>query len=194
MTDDLGYIDYRVVLELSDGYKPADVIRNYKKKMKRLIVEISEHTDSEEKRSQYLLTMAHLNAAFYILRDKSRGECYLREREELIHLEEQWRDSAASAEASDKLRRKYDQALRNFLARYMEELVLEAGRDADCVENSGWHAAHERHAARVLRHYRQQRYHQIHERLPYYEVTPPRVSWEERQQFIQRLVEVGKAS
>ena len=194
MTDDLGYIDYRAVLELSDGYKPAVVIRNYKKKMKQLIIEISERADSEEKRSQYLLTMAHLNAAFYILRDKSRGECYLRDREELIQLEEQWRESAASVEASDALRRKYDQALRNFLTRYMEELVLEAGRDADCVENSGWDAAHERHAARVLRHYRQQRYHQIHERLPYYEITRPSISWEERERFIQCLVEEGTGS
>lgn len=191
MTDDLGYVDYRTVLDLSDNYKPADVIRSYRKKMKRLVIEISESEVSEEKHHQYLLTMAQLNAGFYILRDRQRGEAYLRERAEVMALEEQWRAAGDSPEKTDALRRRYDQSLRNYLTKYMEELVLEAGRDPDCVEHSGWDAAHERHAARVLRHYRQQRYHQIHERLPYYEITPPQIDWDERESMVYELIDGG---
>jgi hypothetical protein len=62
----------------------------------------------------------------------------------------------------------------------MEELVLEAGRDPECVEASHWDPAHERHASSVLRHHRQRLYHQIHERLPYYDITRPEIDWEER--------------
>lgn len=188
MTEDSGYIDYRMVLELPEKYKPADVIRTYKKKMKNLVIEISQSKVAQEQRDQYLLLMAQLNAAFYIFRDRQRGETYLRDRDEVVALEAEWQQVAQDVEKSDVMRRKYDQALRSFLARYMEELVLEAGRDPDCMEQSGWDAAHERYAARVLRKYRQQRYHKIHERLPYYEITPPSIDWSERATFIDDLL------
>ncbi len=188
MTEDSGYIDYRTIIELPDSYKPADVIRSYKKKMKRLVIEIGEGKIDQEREDHYLLLMAQLNAAFYIFRDRQRGETYLRERDAVIRLEEQWQAVADEPDESDAMRRRYDQALRNFLAKYMEELVLEAGRDPDCIENSGWDAAHERRAARVLRQHRQQRYHKIHERLPYYEITPPTIDWVERASFVDSLV------
>ena len=193
MTEDSGYVDYRTLLELQEHYKPAVVIRTYKKKMKHLVIEISQSKVTQEQRDQYLLQMAQLNVAFHIFRDRERGETYLRERDEVIRLEEEWRAVAEDPEKSDPLRRQYDQALRNFLAKYMEELVLEAGRDPDCMESSGWDAAHERHAGRILRQYRQQRYHKIHERLPYYEVTPPVIDWAERALFVDNLLERADA-
>ncbi len=192
MLDDMGYIDYRAVLELPEEYKPADVIRTYKKKMKQLVVEISESNISDEKMNHYLLLVAQLNAAFYILRDRERGEAHIKSRAEVIRLEEEWRAAGGDAEKGDNLRRRYDLALRTFLATYMEELVLEAGRDPDCVEQSGWSAAHERHAGRVLRHFRQQRYHEIHERLPYYEITPPEINWETRGAFVAQAIAGGR--
>ncbi len=189
MTEDSGYVDYRTVLDLPENYKPADVIRTYKKKMKNLVIEISQTKVTQEQRDQYLLLMAQLNAAFYIFRDRARGESYLRERDEVIQLEEEWRTVTGDPAKSDVMRRRYDQALRSFLAKYMEELVLEAGRDPDCIESSGWDAAHERYAGRILRQYRQQRYHKIHERLPYYEITPPVIDWSERAVFVDNLLE-----
>ena len=188
MTEDAGYIDYRTVLALPENYKPADVIRAYKKRMKELVIEISQRKVTQEQQDQYLLSMAQLNAAFYILRNRERGESYLRDREAVIQLEAEWRQLADDAEKSDAMRRRYDQALRGFLAKYMEELVLEAGRDPDCMEQSGWDAAHERYADRILRQYRQQRYHEIHERLPYYEITPPAIDWAERAAFVDTLI------
>ena len=190
MTDDLGYVDYREVLILPELYKPADVIRNYKKRAKQLLIEISEDKKAAEKQDQYLLQMAQLNAAFYILRDRQRGETYLRERDEVMGLEREWRDlteKGATGE-EDTLRRRYDQALRNFLAKYMEEFVLEAGRDPECVENSNWSSVHERLAGRILRQYRQQRYQEIHERRPFFEISQPEVDWEERGRFAEELL------
>ncbi len=190
MTDDLGYTDYRVILDLPDQYKPADVIRNYKKRMKQLLIDISDNEHSNERQEYYLLLMAQLNAAFYILRDRQRGETYLHEREEVIRLEEEWRGASATGDAGseDQLRRRYDQALRDFLSKYMEEYMLEAGRDPECVEQSGWCAAHEQHAGRILRQYRQQRYQEIHERLPYFEISHPEIVWEERAGFVEELL------
>lgn len=191
MTGDMGYTDYREALALPENYKPADVIRNYKKRMKQLLIEISENKQADDKRDHYLLLMAQLNAAFYILRDRQRGETYLHEREEVMRMEEEWRETAAKHIPGDEdaLRRRYDQALRNFLAKYMEEFVLEAGRDPECVENSGWDSIHERLAGRILRQYRQQRYHEIHERLPYFEVSAPDINWDSRAAFVEELLE-----
>ncbi|MCK5861706.1 MAG: hypothetical protein KAH38_04425 [Candidatus Hydrogenedentes bacterium] len=189
MTEDSGYVDYRILLELPERYKPADVIRTYKKKMKKLVIEISQREVSQEQRDQYLLRMAQLNVAFHIFRNRQRGEIYLRERDEVIRLEEEWHAVAAEPKKSDILRRQYDQSLRNFLAKYMEDMVLEAGRDSDCIEHSGWDAAHERHAGRILRQNRQQLYHKIHERLPYYEITSPAIDWTERSFFVDNLLE-----
>ena len=190
MTDDLGYIDYRTVLALPDPYKPADVIRSYKKRMKQLLIEISENEHAHERQQQYLLQIAQLNAAFYILRDRERGERYLQARDEVIRLEQDWRgtEEGTVPEEEDKLRRRYDQALRDFFAAYMEEYVLEAGRDPECVEHSGWNPSHERHAGRILRQNRQQRYQEIHERLPYFEISPPEIAWEERASFLDTLL------
>ena len=189
MTDDLGYVDYREVLILPELYKPADVIRNYKKRAKQLLIEISEDQKAAEKQDQYLLQMAQLNAAFYILRDRQRGETYLREREEVMGLENEWRSLAEKGGGEeDAMRRRYDQALRNFLAKYMEEFVLEAGRDPECVENSNWSSVHERLAGRILRQYRQQRYQEIHERLPFFEISQPEIDWEDRNRFVEELL------
>ncbi len=190
MTDDLGYIDYRTVLALPEQYKPADVIRSYKKRMKQLMIEISEDEHANERQQQYLLQIAQLNAAFYILRDRERGERYLQARDEVIRLEQDWHTvtETAGAGEEDKRRRRYDQALRDFLSAYMEEYVLEAGRDPECVEHSGWNPSHERHAGRILRQNRQQRYQEIHERLPYFEISPPEISWEERAGFLDTML------
>lgn len=192
MTEDQGYIDYRTLLELQESYKPADVIRTYRKKMKQLMVQISENKDADEHRDRYLLQIAELNAAYYILRNKELGTQYIEEREALMALEKEWAALDSEDPSFDTLRRHYDQSLRAFLARYMEELILEAGRDPECVENSGWSAAHERFAGRVLRQFRQQRYHEIHERLPYYDITRPEVDWEERVRFAATLIRRGE--
>ena len=62
--------------------------------------------------------------------------------------------------------------------------LLAAGQDKECVENSNWDAAHTRHASRILRFYRNDLYQKILERLPYAEVTPPSVDWDERRKFV----------
>ncbi len=181
---DTGYVDYAALLGLDPEFKPADVRRVYRKKIKELLVEISQAKVTEEKRNAYLLDIARLNAAFYILRDKDRCARYWEDRARVMRLEEEWRAAEGKdPEAEDQLRRTFDQALRHFLSTYLEELMLEAGRDPECVEESGWDAAHERHAGRVLRHFRQRLYQTIHERLPYYDITKPEIDWAERGRF-----------
>ncbi|HOV60363.1 MAG TPA: hypothetical protein PK349_04790 [Candidatus Hydrogenedentes bacterium] len=184
-----GYVDYVALLGLPPDFKPGDVRRVYRKKMKDLMVEISRAEITEERKNHYLLQIAQLNAAFYILRDRERGEKYLADRKEVMDLEEEWRTHADDPEKSDQLRRRFDQTLRAFLSTYLEELMLEAGRDPECVECSHWDAAHERHASRVLRHYRQRLYQVIHERLPYYDITPPRIDWEERMDVARKTLD-----
>ena len=188
MASDSGYVDYVAVLGLDPDFKPADVRRVYRKKIKDLLIEISQVQVTEERRNRFLLAIAQLNAAFYILRDKDRCDKYLADRAHVMQIEEEWRAQADKTEASDKYRRQFDQALRDFLSVYMEELMLEAGRDPECVENSNWDAAHERHAGSVLRHYRQQLFHEIHERLPFYDITPPSVDWDERARFVAAII------
>ncbi len=188
MASDSGYVDYVAVLGLDPEFKPADVRRIYRKKIKDLLIEISQVQVTEERRNRFLLGIAQLNAAFYILRDRDRCEKYLAERARVMQIEEDWRAQADKTEASDKYRRQFDQALRDFLSVYMEELMLEAGRDPECVENSNWDAAHERHASSVLRHYRQQLFHEIHERLPFYDITQPAVDWDERSRFVAAII------
>ena len=184
MASDSGYVDYVAVLGLEPDFKPADVRRVYRKKIKDLLIEISQVQVTEERRNRFLLAIAQLNAAFYILRDAERCARYLESRALVMQLEEEWQASSGDPEVSDRLRRQFDQALRDFLSVYMEELMLEAGRDPECVENSNWDAAHERHASSVLRRYRQQLFHEIHERLPFYDITQPSVDWEERSRFV----------
>jgi hypothetical protein len=175
---DQGYINYFSVLDLEEDCKPGEVRKNYKKKMKSLIMEIGRVEITQERRDTYLLDLATHNASYYILRDNARREQYLSDRKNVMGLESAWGEAVASnSEEMDGLRRKFDGALRDFLSAYMEELMLEAGRDPECVEASRWDPAHERHASRVLRHYRQRLYHEIHERLPFHDVTEPVIDW-----------------
>ena len=129
MASDSGYVDYVAVLGLDPEFKPADARRVYRKKIKDLLIEISQVQVTEERRNRFLLAIAQLNAAFYILRDKDRCDKYLADRAQVMQIEEEWRAQADKTEASDKCRRQFDQALRDFLSVYMEELMLEAGRD-----------------------------------------------------------------
>jgi len=175
-----GYVDYFEILGLPEDCKPGEVRKHYKKMMKDLVIEISRVEITEDRRDKYLLDMARLNAAFYILRDNARRARYMEDRKRVIQLEADWRDAARDPVASDGLRRRFDSALRHFLSTYMEELMLQAGRDKECVEASNWDLAHERHAGRVLRHYRQRLYHEIHGRLPFYDVSEPKIDWAER--------------
>lgn len=186
---DTGYVNYFAILGLAETAKAGEVRKNYKNKMKRLVIEIGSVEITEERRAYYLREMAKLNAAFYILRDSGRREAYWRQRAELIALEEQWRQAAEShQDEADTLRRSFDGRLKDFLARFIEEAMLEAGRDKECVEASHWDAAHERHAFRILRNYRQGLYRQILERLPYHEVTPPDIDWEKRARTVAALL------
>ncbi len=66
--------------------------------------------------------------------------------------------------------------------------MLDAGRDKECVEASHWNEAHERHAFRILRHYRQGLYQKILARLPFVEVTPPQIDWVERRETVSALL------
>ncbi|MCH7719335.1 MAG: hypothetical protein IIB21_07675 [Chloroflexi bacterium] len=68
------------------------------------------------------------------------------------------------------------------------EAMLEAGRDKECVDSSHWDAAHERHASAILRHYRHRLYHDVLERLPFYEVTKPEIDWDERARIVSSLL------
>lgn len=186
---DAGYVDYFAVLGLDAACKPGEVRKEYKRRIKDLLLSIQKTKMNEATRDQYLLDMALLNAAFYILRDNDRRGTYVSDRERAIRLESEWREAAEHGGAdSDNLRRQYDGALRHFLTTYLEEMVLEAGRDSEAVEASGWDPYHERHASRVLRHHRQRLYQEIHERLPFTEVSKPEINWDERQRTVERLL------
>ncbi len=194
MNEDV-YIDYFSVLGLDEECKTGDVRKNYKKMMKDLILEIHSSEVTPDRLDQYLLSMAKLNAGFYILRDDERRNAYIEHRKKVIQLEKQWCETWEKDPTSpdaDRFRREYDRILRDFLTKYMEELVLESGRDKECVETSNWDSHHERHASRVLRHYRQKLYSQIHERLPYYDVTQPIINWSEREQTVKQILRRGK--
>lgn len=183
-----GYIDYFEVLDLPHECKPGEVRKTYKTKMKDLVIEIAKTAKegmTDDKRDRYLLEMAKLNTAFFLLRDSERRARYEKDREQVISLEAQWREAVeAGSPEQEPLRRAFDASVRHFLATYMEESMLEAGRDAECVEASHWDAAHERHASGILRHYRQRLYHEIHERLPYYIITKPEIDWSERAETV----------
>jgi hypothetical protein len=185
MNDDKGYVNYFDILGLDETAKQGEVRKNYRQRMKDLVMEIARVEITEERRSHYLLEMAKLNAAFYLLRETETRDAYWNLRQEVVELEARWRaDAEKGVSESDAARRAYDSRCRHFLSRYVEEAMLEAGRDKECVETSNWDAAHERHASRILRHYRQSLYQEILERLPYSEVTAPSVDWEERKRFV----------
>jgi hypothetical protein len=188
MSED-GYVNYFEILALDESAKPGDVRKNYKKMMKDLIMEIARVEITGERRDRFLLEMAKFNAAFYVLRDNEVRETYWRQRAEVIQLESQWCEAAQNGDAAtDALRRSFDSKLRHFLSRYVEEAMLEAGRDKEAVEASNWDAAHERHASRILRHYRHNLYQQILDRLPYWEITTPRIDWVEREKAVAAML------
>ena len=192
---DQGYINYFDVLGVSDTCKAGEVRNSYKKATKQLLMEIGRTTITGSRRDTFLLEIAKLNAAYYILRDNARRQQYIEDRARIISLEEQWHEAAAAnSEEVDSLRRAYDGTLRQFLSKYMEELMLEAGRDRECVEASRWSRAHERHASRVLRHFRQRLFNEIHERLPYYEITPPEIDWDERAKWVASVLADGSVA
>lgn len=194
MTDN-GYINYFDVLELDADCKAGEVRNNYKRLIKNLLMEISKVQITESRRDAFLLDIARHNAAFYILRDNDLRQHYVHDRDAVVALEEAWRKAVEEKTGdADGCRRKYDAALRHFLSRYMEELMLESGRDRECVEASHWSRAHERHASRVLRQYRQRLYHEIQERLPYYEVTRPEIDWDERKAQVKSILKQGSAA
>ncbi len=62
--------------------------------------------------------------------------------------------------------------------------MLEAGQDKEIIEASHWNIYHTRYATRLLRHYRHRLYHDILERLPYHQVTEPRIDWSEREKAV----------
>jgi hypothetical protein len=184
-----GYVDYFSILGLDESAKPGEVRNSYKHKMKELVQEIARVEITEDRRARFLLDMAQLNAAFYLLRETETRDAYWNARKDVIDLEDQWRTAVESSSPdADTLRRTYDSRLRHFLSRYIEEAMLEAGRDKGCVEASNWDAAHERHASQILRHFRQSLYQQILERLPYSEVTPPKIDWEERARTVAAIL------
>ena len=187
---DEGYVNYFEVLGLDESAKPGEVRKNYKRLMKDLVMEIARVRITEDRRARFLLEMAKLNAAFYVLRNNATRQAYWEEREEVMALEREWREAVEreDANASEQFRRKFDGKLRHFLSTYVEESVLDAGRDPDCVEASRWDVAHARHASRLLRHYRQDLYQKILERLPYYEVTPPNIDWDERARTVAAIL------
>lgn len=188
--NDRGYVNYFEILDLPHDCKPGEVRKLYKKKMKNLLLDISRSDLGQDKRNRFLLEMAQLNAAFYTLRDSERREKYWADRSEVIELEEAWRQATEEKNEveAERLRRRYDAALRDFLSTYLEEYMLVAGRDPECVEASNWDLAHERHAGPILRHYRQRLHQEILERLPFYAVTPPQVDWEERKQTVANIL------
>lgn len=187
-----GYIDYFDVLGLPADCKQGEVRNQYKRRMRDLVMEIQRVEITADRREHYLLELAKMNAAFYILRNNALRDQYVTDRAKVIELEEKWGQAVASGSPeTDNLRRAFDVALRHFLSRYMEELVLLAGRDEECVEASHWDASHERHAGRVLRHYRQELYQTIHERLPYYDVTQPKIDWDERERTAREILTAG---
>jgi hypothetical protein len=191
--EDQGYINYFEILGIDADAKPGEVRNKYRRVMKDLVGEITSTVITEERRSRFLLRMAQMNAALFVLREQSDREAYWNAREELVALEAAWRGAVESGSGNpDEMRREYDRKLRDFLSKYVEETMLQAGRDRECVEACGWDEAHERHAFRILRHYRQSLYQQILERLPYVEVTPPQVDWEERDRWAEAVLAEGK--
>lgn len=186
---DQGYIDYFAVLGLEQDAKPGEVRNTYKRAMRDLVIAIQRTEITADRRERFLLDLAKLNAAFFILRDVQRRDQYVADRSKVIQLESEWRNAVDSGSLEvDALRRSFDAALRHFLSRYMEEYMLAAGRDQECMEASNWDHNHERHASKILRHYRQEQYHQIHERLPFYDVTRPNIDWDERERTARAIL------
>jgi hypothetical protein len=183
--DEAGYINFYDIMGLKDNANSGEVRNTYRSKMKALRQEIdrSRDTMTGDRRAQFTLNMAKLNAAVLVLRDTARREAYWNERQSLMELEMRWREAAArdpDPEKTDSLRREFDGRVRSFLSKYVEETMLEAGQDKEVAEASGWNILLSRYALDLLRHYRHLLYHDILERLPYHEVTTPDLDWAER--------------
>lgn len=190
-TNDGGYVNYFDILDVEPAAKPGEVRKSYRTKMKNLVAEIAAVEITEERRAAYLLEMAKLNAGLFLLRETELRDTYWQDRQELINLELEWSQAAQSGADTNELRKSYDSRVRSFLSRYVEDAMLAAGRDKECVETSHWDAAHERHASRILRHYRNGLYQQILERLPFSDVTKPDIEWAERQRFVGSVLAQG---
>lgn len=185
MTDDVaGYINFFEILGLNEDAKPGEVRKVYRRRMKELVGEIARVEITQQRRARYLLEMAQLNAALLVLRENETREAYWSERQALIELEQTWREAVeANSPEAELLRRQYDGRLHSFLSKYCEEWMLAAGQDKECVEHSNWDPAHTRHASRILRFYRNNLHRSILQRLPYADVTPPSIDWNERRKF-----------
>ncbi len=186
---DQGYVNYFDVLDVGESAKPGEVRKAYRQKMKNLINDVRRVELTAELRSRYFLDMAKLNAALFILRDTSERDAYWIERSALIALEEQWRKvEKESRDDAETIAREYDRRVRGWLSKYLEDMMLAAGRDKECMEASQWDRAHERHATRTLREFRHKQYRSILERLPFVDVTTPVIDWDERRQTIASIV------
>jgi hypothetical protein len=180
-----GYVNYFDVLGVATDAKPGEVRKVYRRKMKDLLNEINRVEVTARLKSQYLLEMAKLNAALYILRDTDERDAYWQERQALMQLEARWRDAAdAGSDQAEPMAREYDRRVRAWLSKYLEDMMLAAGRDKECVEASQWDRAHERHATRLLREFRHRQYQAIVQRLPFVDVTKPEVNWDERRRMV----------
>lgn len=189
MPDKSGYINYFEILGVDENAKAGEIRKQYRLRIQALVAEIRKSQITEAKRAQFLLEMAKLNAAVLVLRDKDKKEQYLTERQELMDIEQDYIAAEEEGPAVlEKIRARYESRMRSFMTRYAEEMMLAAGQDKDCVEASGWDAAHERHASRILRQYRHRLQHQIMERLPYTEITRPEIDWDDRRSFVQSVV------
>ncbi len=190
MASEAGYINYFERLGLANDAHPGEVRKAYKKLMKQLVQEIAQVEVTADRRAQFMLQMATLNAAVFVLKDKERREAYWAERQALIELEAEWCGLDDSDEARhDVLRPKFDSEVRSFLSKYVQEMPLNAGSDHEVLEASHWDVAHARHATQLLRQYRHHLHHDILERLPYHEVTEPKIDWSERQKTVAELLE-----
>ena len=186
-----GYVNYFEVLELDENAKPGEVRKSYRTKMKELVAEIAAVEITEDRRARYLLEMAKLNAALFLLRETDTRDAYWHDRQELIALERAWREATDAGQDTNELRKSFDSRVRGFLSRYVEDAMLAGGRDKECVEISHWDALHERHASRILRYYRHGLFQQIQERLPFADVTKPIIDWNERQRFVASVLTQG---
>jgi len=189
MASTAGYVNYFETLGLADGANPGEARKVYKRMMKKLVQDIARTEITPDKRSAFILDVARLNAACFVLKDKDRREVYWAEREALIAMEAEWRalDESDTA-AQEKIRGAFDSRIRSFLSRYVEEMTLTAGQDREILEASRWDDAHARYATSLLRYYRQHLYNDILERLPYHEVTKPKIDWDERQSTVEELL------
>lgn len=190
MSFEAGYVNYFGDLGLNEDAHTGEVRKVYKRAIKKLVSEATQGPMSQAKQNKYLLDMSRLNAALYVLKDKDLREAYQNERNELIELEKLWCEAPKDDfELNNKYRAEFETNVKSFLSKYVEEMTLTAGQDKEVVETSNWDAAHARHATALLRYYRHHLYQDILERLPYHQVTEPKVDWDERAKTISSILE-----